>query len=261
MGASGKAKIGVVAVPFITNEFQFNVAARTVVSLLAHKIEHDLELIAVVNSIRTGQPHFDWFKRSFDVCEVNDRNILARGWNRGIDIAFARGADYCLVINLDLVFHPRFIDNLVEFARQNPDALMWSGVPWEEEETLANADLSGPPIGLAHFHCFMIDRRLFELIGRFDEQFEPAYHEDSDMIYRMRLKGARLLATPSARIFHHDRITLKGAMMDRNDEMLIGLRAMMNLSMERYKAKWGGLPGEEQFTAPYNGALPVDVKK
>ena len=128
---------------------------------------------------------------------------------------------------------------------------MWSGVPWEDEATLEQADLSGPATRLAHFHCFLIDRRLFETVGKFDEQFEPAYHEDSDMLYRMRLAKLTQMATPSARIFHLDRVTLKGAMMEQNDELLLTLRQMMNLSMERYKAKWGGLPGEEKFTMPY----------
>lgn len=244
-------KIAVVAVPFIVSEYQFNVAVRTVLSVLAHKTPHQLDLIAVVNSIQTGQGHFDWFKNSFDVCEVNDRNILARAWNKGIALGFERGADYCLVTNLDIVFHSQFLNNLISFAQANPQAHMWSGLPWEDEATLEQAALDGEPIGISHFHCFLIDRRLFEVIGPFDEQFEPAYHEDSDMLYRMRLANLLQLATPSARIFHLDRITLKGAMIAGQEEMLLRLRKMMDLSMERYKAKWGGLPGEEKFKRPY----------
>ena len=246
------AKIAVVAVPFILSEYHFNVAARTVLSLLAHKAVHTLDLIAIINSITSGQAHFEWFKKSFDVCEVNDRNILSRAWNKGISLGFERGADYCLVTNLDIIFHSRFLDNLIAFARANPQAYMWSGVPWDEEETLEQATLEGASTGLAHFHCFLIDRRLFEAVGPFDEQFEPAYHEDSDMLYRMRLAKLPQLATPSARIFHLDRVTLKGAMMENNSDLLVKLRAMMNVSMERYKAKWGGLPGEEKFRTPYN---------
>ena len=79
---TGPARIAVIAVPFILSEYHFNVAARTVISLLAHRTDHTLDLIAIVNGIRTGQPHLDWFRNSFNVCEINDRNILARAWNQ-----------------------------------------------------------------------------------------------------------------------------------------------------------------------------------
>jgi hypothetical protein len=36
-----------------------------------------------------------------------------------------------------------------------------------------------------------INQNLFEMIGDFDEVFYPAYYEDSDYLYRMKLEGIR----------------------------------------------------------------------
>jgi len=40
-------------------------------------------------------------------------------------------------------------------------------------------------------------------------------------------------------------------MMQQNSDLLVQMRSMMNISMQRYAAKWGGLPGLEKFTKPY----------
>ena len=119
-------------------------------------------------------------------------------------------------------------------------------------ETLAQAELNDEVITTPHFSCYLIDRRLFEVVGEFDEQFEPAYHEDSDMIYRMQLLRQQGASTNTARFFHLDRVTLKWAMASQNQEFLDKTRVLMDKSMERYSLKWGGMPGNEKFQTPYN---------
>ena len=252
-------KIGVVTAAYITTEFHFNIAVQTVLSLYGLKSAHSLFPVITVNACTTGASHLAWFKKSFDHFIVNDRNNLARAWNHGIRAALDAHCDYILVINLDLVFHSQFLDNLVRFAADHPDAIAWSGQPWPEQTTLEQADLGGNPMDQIDTSCFMFDRRLPEKIGFFDEQFEPAYHEDSDMVYRIKLAGERFVATPTARYFHLGQVTLKGSISEKQEEFLSSTRILMNESMERYKKKWGGLPGQEAFTAPY-GSEKTDVK-
>ncbi len=245
-------KIAVVTTPFILNEFQYVFMTQTVISLLSMKHAFELDLIAVVNHFNKSAGSFEWIGKSFDLVEISQKNNLARAWNRGIRKGLERGAEYVLVINLDLVFHELFLANLVRFADENPSALIWSGMEWPDLEGLANATLTGEVAKWAYFSCFMVDRKLFEQIGEFDEQFEPAYHEDSDMHYRIALKKGTILATPSARVFHLERVTLKGAMSESDTQFLDSLRIQMDDSMLRYRVKWGGLPGKETYTAPYN---------
>lgn len=244
-------RIAVVTTPFILNEFQYIFMTQTVLSLLSMKHNFALDLIAVVNHFNQRAGSFDWVHKTFDLVQANEKNNLARAWNRGIRAGFERGAEYVLVINLDLTFHELFLENLVTFADAHRHALMWSGMEWDCQESIQAAPLQGEPSASAHFSCFLIDKKLFADIGEFDEQFEPAYHEDSDMLYRISLKNGTLLSTPSARFFHLERVTLKGAISEDDTAFLDGLRGLMDKSMERYRVKWGGLPGKEIYRSPY----------
>ncbi len=245
------SKVAAVAVPYILGETHFVLMVQTLLSLLAMKHEHELDIIAVVNRFDGPDPDYEWLVRSCDLVERNDKNCLARAWNKGIRHAFERGAEYALVCNLDLLFHPRYLAELVEFARREPEHFIWGGTDYPDPKTLENAPLDAEPAAKASFDCFLIDRKLFERVGEFDEQFEPAYHEDSDMLYRIKLANGTIKNTGAARYHHFDRITIKGAKIEGRQEFLDELRAMMNLSMARYETKWGGLPGKERFITPY----------
>ncbi len=252
-------KIGIVTAAYITTELHFNIAVQTVFSLYGLSSAHTLYPVVVVNACTTGAHHLAWFKKRFDLALINERNNLARAWNRGIQAALEQGCDYVIVMNLDLIFHAKFLDNLVAFAGQHPEAVVWSGEPWPEHPTLEQAELAGPPTQAFDASCFMFDKRLIEKVGYFDEQFEPAYHEDKDLLYRIKLAGEAVLATPSARYFHLGQVTLKGAISENQEEFLANTRQLMNESMLRYEKKWGGLPGSETFTVPYTGDAPNKV--
>ena len=64
------------------------------------------------------------------------------------------------------------------------------------------------------------------------------------------------METPTARYFHLGQVTLKGSISENQEEFLVATRLLMNESMVRYEKKWGGLPGNEKFTVPYNGEKP-----
>ncbi|SDT93735.1 Glycosyltransferase, GT2 family [Pseudomonas pohangensis] len=48
----------------------------------------------------------------------------------------------------------------------------------------------------------MLPRRLFEQVGRFDQAFEPAYYEESDLCMRLRQAGHPVIYEPSVEIMH-----------------------------------------------------------
>ena len=244
-------QIGVVTVPFVIYEQHYLIMVQTILSLLGCFGNHKLDLIAVINRFDRRAEDLVWLKKTCDLVHVNDRNNLARAWNLGIREAFNRGADYALVINLDLEFHPLFIENLISFAKREPQAIMWSGLRWPDQRTLSSAPLDGDPYNDIDTSCFLIDKRLFELVGEFDEQFEPAYHEDKDMLYRIKLAGLGVRTSPSVRFYHLDRITFKGAFMNKDLAFLDENRIYLDQSGGYYVRKWGGIPGEEKYKVPF----------
>jgi hypothetical protein len=249
-------QVGLVSVPYFLTVRHRLLAQSMMASV---RSRHHIDRIAIVNAARSLDDR-TWLLQECDVVEDNDANILARAWNRGIRLALDRGADYVIVSNLDIQFHPLCIDNLVECAIKEPRALVWCPASWSNPRTFMAARLQPATQPGVHWGCFMVDRRFLEVVGEFDETFVPAYLEDADMAYRLHLAGAFGVNCLAALYLNYDRGTIKGIIdCDGSDVMmfrrlLTDLRAQISANDERYLQKWGGRPGEEQLSIPYNGA-------
>jgi GT2 family glycosyltransferase len=96
-----------------------------------------------------------------------------------------------------------------------------------------------------NFSVVLLSNALYTELGAFDEQFYPAYFEDSDYLYRLKLKKKCL-----------QRIDYS---LDPRDFMASQTyekepQKYMNIifeNKERYIKKWGGLPFMEQYRKPY----------
>lgn len=249
------AKIAIVAVPFILSDRHMRLADEMVRSITSR---HEITTIAVVNHVRSDA-ELSIVKNWFSVVELNDQNILSRAWNKGIRIALQSGARYIIVANLDLIFHPLCIDNLVVCAEKNPDAFVWSPSRWTDSASFERAKISPREVPGADWSCFMIDRRLPDVVGEFDEGYIPAYLEDEDMTYRLRLVGIRTVTSRAALILHQEAGTIRGLLevplteTERAVAFLKELRQKITANDERYIAKWGGRHGTEKFTVPFDG--------
>ncbi len=250
------AKVGVVAVPYIKVEHHYGMAIHTMTSFQKMDLSrHQIDTIAISNAMITTPAQEAFFKRFFNVWLDSDKNILARAWNRGIELALQRGNEYVLVINLDLSFHSQFLNRIVDFAASSSNIVLWSGDSWNQQETLESAPLVCGSRHAAYYCCYLVNAELFRKVGPFDENFAPAYHEDCDMSYRIKLAGLEERTVEDARFFHFDRVTLQGFTIDNVTSELDSTRVAMNQSMAYYAQKWGGLPGKETFTVPFRSAL------
>lgn len=256
------ARVALVTVPFFLTERHLTFADKMMASVQSH---HTVDRIAIVNAVRS-ESHRDWLRKRFDVVDDNDVNILARAWNRGIRLAFNRGAEYVVVSNLDIQFHPLCIDNLIECATQEPDALVWCPASWANPRTFMLAKLQPAVRPGMHWSCFMVDRRFFATVGEFDEGFTPAYLEDADMTYRMRLAGAPGVTCLAALCLNYDRGTIKGiidcdgADVPKMSHLLAELRVRISANDSRYLEKWGGSPGQERFSTPFEGSPGISAE-
>lgn len=53
----------------------------------------------------------------------------------------------------------------------------------------------------------MVPRPVFEALGGFDTHYSPAYYEDTDLAFRIRQRGLRVLYQPLSELVHHEGIT------------------------------------------------------
>jgi GT2 family glycosyltransferase len=52
--------------------------------------------------------------------------------------------------------------------------------------------------------CIMIEKSVFLSLGGFDEAFAPAYYEEFDFAFTLRMHGYKVMYQPASRIVHHD---------------------------------------------------------
>lgn len=120
---------------------------------------------------------------------------VARSWNWGIRTALADGCTYVLVMPEDVAFESHAVDELRQALRL-PSVILSSGN--------VNVDTEGDNSGWDHpdFSLFMVDERLFRIVGTFDEAYFPAYFEDNDMHEQIMRAGWRTYC-PQGATFRH----------------------------------------------------------
>lgn len=109
-----------------------------------------------------------------------------------------------------------------------------------------------PDFVAAHgFSLFLIRKQLVDELGPFDENFFPAYFEDNDFEYRMKLAGKRFHVVDGCA--QH---TGSASLHIQSDAAQREFGKRFEQLRSYYVKKWGGKPTEERFTKPFNGDLP-----
>lgn len=191
-------RIGVALVAYTSTNRHHQFTLNTLKSIVSS--DHDLAFCIVLNHPISAEWRADY--EEFGVVLDNDENILSRGWNRGIDWLLAFGCDYVFVPNSDIELLPGSLDTFVSAAQQRPDYLLWTMAAWFDRGSYETAPLHDNWVEHPHFSAFMVDCRLFEVVGPFDEAFKMAYNEDIDMHWRIRLAGHAAAQYEGSRFYH-----------------------------------------------------------
>ncbi|MHC4220023.1 MAG: glycosyltransferase, partial [Planctomycetota bacterium] len=136
----------------------------------------------------------------------------------------ARGR-YLLFLNNDTTVTDGWIDRLIQtFDRFNDVGLVGAklvypngtiqeagGIVWQDG-TAWNYGLGLNPqtpecnyareVDYCSGACLMIPRELFLDLGMFDPRYAPAYYEDTDLAFRVREAGKRVVYQPTALVYH-----------------------------------------------------------
>lgn len=175
--------------------------------------------------------------------------------NFGVKHFLDKGFDLVLVLNNDIVLHEDAIWRLVRRFEylEEPRVCMATCLDATGECNRVPANLAAiddhdkddcPETENPCFSAFMVNRKCWEEIGEFDEIFAPAYYEDNDYHYRMKLASVLAITYPPAMFFHWGSATQIEALG----------RPLTDSSNQhaQYVRKWGGDPGKEVFKHPYN---------
>ena len=79
--------------------------------------------------------------------------------------------------------------------------------------------------------ALLLERALFDRLGGFDTRYAPAYYEDTDLAFKVREAGLRVLVQPTAQVVH-----LEGATAGTDPAR--GMKAAQTRNMAVFEARW-----------------------
>jgi GT2 family glycosyltransferase len=186
------------------------------------------------------EKYFDDFRTTeIAICDNGNQDIITRpknfmiyrpeqnlgvsgSWNMLMDYGIKVGATHVLILNDDV------------YLGKNEDEINAIVRLWTPEFLCTELN----------WCAYILSTETFKKVGKFDEGFFPAYFEDNDYFYRMKLIGVPI-------IFN----TMLNPIIYRNS-MTIQKDPLLNKDFEKnrqyYISKWGGSPANEKFTKPFN---------
>lgn len=201
-------------------------------------------LAECIASIQTNIPY-----KIYVIDNWNTPRSVAASWNEGADRAFNDGCEFVAILNDDIIMSEKCIDYMRDYLLFHKECGLVSGTRVMSKGELYNDSRRVRIVKQEQpdFACFMIGQRCFDRVGRFDENFVPAYFEDNDYHYRCKVLGVPTVGLEFAPFFHHGSVTQNWNGKDSACEP-----KQFRANRAYYSNKWGGFPGRESFTNPYN---------
>lgn len=192
---------------------------------------------------------------------INEVNLgFVRSCNRGAAAAHGR---YVYFLNNDTEVKPGWLDNLVETYAEFPDAgLIGSklvfpdgslqeagGIVWKDASAWNYGRGQDPSRSVFNYaretdYCsgasILIEKKLFEELGRFDERFVPAYCEDTSLAFAVRAAGKQVIYQPKSEIVHYEGIS-------HGTSTASGIKAYQVVNQKKFYELWRDVLDREHF--------------
>ena len=175
---------------------------------------------------------------------------LAEKWNMGIDAAVGDGCDAFLICNNDILFNKHTIDQLVkrlDLARETAERIGMV-TAHNRKGSLSTDEIENYPLAEEgtespgpDFSCFLLDKRVFDEVGEFDDGYIPCYFEDNDYHIRMIQSNWRAISTTTAPYYHYGSVTqnsLEGGLCSG---------PQFDANRDYFRNKFGFAPGDPEY--------------
>jgi GT2 family glycosyltransferase/glycosyltransferase involved in cell wall biosynthesis len=196
-------------------------------SLLAVRCNHTFEVI-VVDDQSSDETAEKLAEIEGLTCLGNDRNLgFVGSCNRGAN--HARG-EFLVLLNNDTQVTDGWLDELIDTFDQDANIglvgsrLVYPDGRLQESGGIIFNDASGWNYGrddtaeLPEYQylreadycsgaCIALKTGYFHELGGLDERYSPAYYEDTDLAFRVRESGLKVVVQPSSVVIHHEGIT------------------------------------------------------
>jgi len=87
----------------------------------------------------------------------------------------------------------------------------------------------------------MVARAVFERLGRFDIGYAPAYYEDTDLCFRLRAQGLKIIYQPRSLIVHFEGIS-------HGRDVAIGVKSYQTINKKTFVRRWSEVLSRDHYT-------------
>jgi len=246
----------------VFNQFRFTHAC--LASLQEHQGTERFEVI-VVDDCSTD-------KTAEVVPRIPGVVYLRNESNSGFIASCNRGAKsargkYLVFLNNDTLVTDGWLSALVSSFAEEPEAgivgskLLYpdgrlqeaGGIIWRDASAwnYGKSDDAGSPeynflreVDYCSAAALMIPKALFECVGGFDSRYAPAYYEDTDLSFKVRKNGYKILYQPLSEVIHYEGAT-------GGTDLSCGTKKFQDINRITFAEVWA----DELGTKPTNGDL------
>jgi len=203
----------------------------------------------------------------------NSENLgFTKACNQGAKIA--KGT-YVIFLNNDTEPQPAWLDNLVELAESDlkvgivgakliyPDGRLQEagGIIFSDGSGWNYGRFNNPQKPAYNFErevdyvsgaCLLIRASLLKEVDYLDEQYSPGYYEDTDLCFRVRSLGYKVIYNPFSVVIHHEGVS-------SGTDLTQGMKKFQNVNKEKFVNKWKGVL-QRQYPPHSKNIIPASER-
>ena len=192
------------------------------------------------------------------------RNETNLGFLRSCNLGAASAVgEYLVLLNNDTQVLSGWLEPMLSLFRQRPDTgavgakLLYpdgrlqeaGGIIWQDGSGWNFGRLEDPgrpaynyvrEVDYCSAAALMVRREVFAGLGGFDERYAPAYYEDTDLCFRLRGIGLKILYQPAARVVHHEGVS-------HGRDTAVGIKSHQVVNRSRFVDVWADVLAREHY--------------